>query len=305
MTDGHILFRIAVIALALGMAACGSQPVKQRLEHSAAVRNAPADALLADAAQRDAAQALPLVKAAAEKAPERADISWLYSQLCNQVAGCKPEAAESNLRRLDPGNAAAWLGALSRARLARDTAAENEVLDAMGRGQRFDIYWNPLVARIVTTKNNTPRAQTIPTSDVLTAILNETISWVSSIAVPAFTPLGDSCSTARMMNPATAQRCRAIAELLTHGDSYVAESFGLGILERLARPNTPEAAEVAKQIKVSRYQRDTAGQVITAQVEHDKFSRELVKLMSSLRREQDVFLTVIRWSGYPVEPADG
>ncbi|HEY5806564.1 MAG TPA: hypothetical protein VIT67_01270 [Povalibacter sp.] len=298
MTHGHILFRIGVTALLATLAACGSQSVKS----PGNTRGVPADALLADALQREPEKALPLVKEATEKAPERPDIAWLYSQLCSQVAGCRPESAESRLRRLDPGNAAAWLGALERAREARDVAAENEVLDAMSRGQRFDIYWNPLVSRIAVAKSSTPAAQTLPVTDVLTTYLNDTVTWISGTALPSFAPLGDACSTARMGNLATAERCRAIADLLMRGDSYIAESVGLGIAERLARPGSTEAAAVASQIRRSRYQRETAGQVIAAQVEHDKISRELIELMTQLRREQDVFLAVIRWSGQPIEP---
>jgi len=86
------------------------------------------------------------------------------------------------------------------------------------------------------------------------------------------------------------------------GDSYIAESVGLGIAERLAPPNSLQAGAVANQIRRARYQRDTAGQIITEQVERDKFSHEMIKLMSSLRREQDVFLAVIRWGGQPLDP---
>jgi hypothetical protein len=32
-------------------------------------------------------------------------------------------------------------------------------------------------------------------------------------------------------------------------------------------------------------------------VERDKFTAELLKLMSSLHREQDVFAAVLRWAG--------
>ncbi|HKE94639.1 MAG TPA: hypothetical protein VKB34_10060 [Povalibacter sp.] len=263
--------------------------------------------MLADAMQRqeasDPERALGLVRMAAEKAPDRADIAWLYSQLCAQVAGCQPETAEARLRRLDPGNASVWLGPLTRAREAHDAAAENEILEAMSHGERFDVYWNSLVSKVAVVLSADTASQLGPQSpDLVTGNLNDAVGWISSIVVPRFTALSESCSTARMTNPAIAQRCSAISEALGRGDSYIAESFGLAIAERLAAPGSRQAMTVAEQIRRSRYQRDTAGQIITSQVEREKFSREMLKLMESLRREQDVFLAVIRWSGQPTEP---
>ena len=308
MSTGQILYKIAGISLLvlISGAGCGNQPARSTSNPTSTASSAAADGLLADALQRqqqDAAQALSLVKMAADKAPDRPDIVWLYSQLCAQVSGCQPESAEARLRRLDPANASAWLGALSRAQLRRDVAAENEVLAAMSRIDRFDIYWNSLVSKVTIVMGTNTAAQLVPTTpDLLSTSLDDAIGWISSIVVPSFRPLSESCSSARLANPATAQRCRAIAAALTRGDSYIAESVGLGIAERLAPADSPQAAAVAEQIRRSRYQRETAGEVIAAQVERDKFSREMLQLMASLRREQDVYLAVIRWAGQPTEP---
>lgn len=304
------LNRIALCSLLalLSGAGCSSDPARPAAakQHNPAA-STPADVLLADAMRRhnqDRAQTLALVRAAAEKAPKRTDVSWLYSQLCAQTPSCQPQSAEAHLRRLDPGNGAAWLGALARARAERDVAAENEILEAMSRSQRFDIYWNSLVSRMAVVTSADTAARMGPTvPDLITSNLNDVIGWLSSIATPAFGPLGESCSATRVSNPAIAQRCRAISTVLIKGDSFIAESVGLGIAERLAPPGSPQGAAVAQQIKRARYQRDTAGQIINGQLERDKFSRELIKLMATQKREQDVFLTVIRWAGQPVEPA--
>jgi hypothetical protein len=78
----------------------------------------------------------------------------------------------------------------------------------------------------------------------------------------------------------------------------------LGIAQRLTQPATPAAVQVEQQITVSRYQRETATNVMEAQVERQKFSQQLVELMKKLPREQDVFLTVLRWSGSSLRPSD-
>lgn len=290
----------------LGLVACGATPPQEPARTRKPAE--PADVLLADAVRRqqghfDVVQALPLVKAALDKAPDRPDIAWLYVQLCARVAGCQPESAEARLRRVDPKNAAAWLGALDRARRSNDVAAANEVLDAMSRSERFDIYWNALVSRIAVVLSADTAAQLGPTTpDLVTSSLNDTIGWLSAVSLPVFRPLGDACIRERGSNPIAAQRCRAIADVLLRGDSYVAESFGFGIRESLAAPGSPDAAAVARDIRRSRYQRDTAGQIIAIQENREKFSRELIKLMANLRREQDVYLAVLRWGQQPVEP---
>lgn len=303
----HIPSTVVGFALILILAACGSTPSQPQKSAGAKPSESP-DLLLADAVRRqqgrfDAVQALPLAKAAFDQAPDRPDIAWLYVQLCSQVAGCQPESAEARLRRIDPKNGAAWLGALGRARRGNDVAAANEVLDAMSRSERFDIYWNALISRIAVALSVSTAAQLGPTTpDLVTSSLNETIGWLSAVSMPMFLPLSDACIRERRSNPVLVQRCGGIADAMQRGDSYITESIGFGIRESLSVPGSPEANAVARDIRRSRYQRDTAGQIIAIQEDQEKFSRELIKLMANLRREQDVFLAVLRWGQQPVEP---
>lgn len=250
--------------------------------------------------QANLANALPLVKSAYDKAPDLPDIAWLYAQICGSVQGCQPESAEARLRRLDPKNAASWLGALSRARKANDASAENEILDAMSRSERFDIYWNSLVSRTAVVMTATTAAQIGPTTpDLVRANLDSAVGWLSAWAIPAFRPLSDAC---RSGNPVTTQRCRSIANAMLQGDTYIAAGLGLSILQKFAAPGSAEGAQYEAQVRRLRYQMDTAGQIIESQKDKESFSRELIQLMANLRREQDVFIAVIRWGQQPVEP---
>ena len=114
MTSGHLPYRGFVLLLMALLAGggCASSAQNAGAEKRTPASAGPPDVLLADAMrlqnqQHNTARALPLVKMAAEKAPDRADIAWLYSQLCAQEKGCQPEPTEARLRRLAPGNAAA------------------------------------------------------------------------------------------------------------------------------------------------------------------------------------------------------
>lgn len=245
-------------------------------------------------------QSLPLVQAAAAKSPDSADIAWLHAQLCNQVAGCESAAIEARLRKLDPGNAAAWIGPLARARAQRDAAAESQILEAMGRGERFDLYWNTLASRLTVAAIRGAPDPGLGSLGLTTVGLNEAVGWLSRVAVPAFRSITVACNTARVAAP-----CLRISETLLRGDTYMAEGVGLGIRERLTTPGTPAATAVTEMIRISRYQRDIATTIMESQVEREKFSRELLGLMKKLRREQDVFIAVIRWGGQPVLPPAG
>lgn len=289
-----------LVLLAAG--GCGTtHPAAPDVARNPAGLSSSADDLLVGAMRRQTVdQALPLVQAAAEKSPDRVDIVWLHAQLCSQVAGCESAPIEARLRKLDPGNAAAWIGPLARARAQRDTAAENEILEVMGRSERFDVYWNTLVSRLAVAAIRSTPDPGLGSLGATTVGLNDAVGWLSRVSVPAFRSITDACNVARV-----AERCLRISESMLRGDTYIAEGVGLGIRERLMTPGTPAATAIAEMIRISRYQRDTATSIMESQVERDKFSRELLGLMKKLRREQDVFIAVIRWGGQPVLPPAG
>jgi hypothetical protein len=262
------------------------------------------NALLRQFADNNSQQALTFVSQAAGKAPDRVDIAWLHAQLCLQTRGCEPEPLLARLGKLDPANGTAWLGALARAQQQQDRAAEDQILEVLSRSKHFNIYWNTLVSRVAVAFSKevaAGKADKLP--DPLSRAVNQTVNWISGIALPTFEPLAESCTVTRMVRAEISQRCARIAAALQHSDSYVAEGMGLGIAQRIATPGTPPAAKVAERIGTARYQRDTAGQIIESQVDRDKFTKELLQLMASLPREQDVFIAVMRWAGQPLEPS--
>ena len=301
---------LAVAALLLVTGGCGTTPPQQPDSKPAPAESfhaTAADLMLADAMRRQyvegAGAALVLVEGAAQKAPDRPDIAWLQIALCRAVPGCQPEPLEARLRRLDPGNGIVWLGPLAKAQQQRDVAAENEILDVMSRSERFDIYWNSLAAHIAIARSQDPNLKpTVLSGGPLSSSLNDVIGWLSGVALPALSPISQACSAQRAANPTIAARCLGVAQAMQRGDTYIAEGMGLGIAQRLAPPASLQSVATDEQILVSRYQRDTAGQIMNNQVERERFTHELVKLMSSLHREQDVFVAVIRWAGQPLMP---
>lgn len=327
--DRHTWPLLAVAMAIVGAAAlagCAS-PNAVRSPASKAATVAPkqepgtasVDLLLAEALRqlfnhRDPAQALAMVQLAVKRAPDRIDAAWLQLRICIAAPACQPEPFEARLRKLDPTNGVVWLGALDRASQRNDRATADQILDAIARSERVDVYWNGLVTRIADAlaerARNNARANPAPnaTSDAIAArtpvtdALNEAVSLLSQAAVPAFEPLAENCSVRRLTDRLVAARCLLIAATLQRSDTYMGESMGLGIAQRLAAGDNAETGKVEQRIAVSRYQRDTAGEIINAQIERDRFATQQLDLMRKQRREQDVFVAIIRWAGKPLTP---
>ena len=246
--------------------------------------------------QRDGARTLMLMAAAVKQAPNRADIEYLQVALCRQIEGCGPEPFEARLRKLDAGNAIVWLRTLSNAQRQRDVAVEAQVLDAMGRAERFDVYWPSLVAGIATARSPGPTG--------LETALNETVGWLAATAVPSLQPLTAACTRVRLSEPAWTERCRRVASVLMRSDTYIVESFGIAIAKQVSVGDPVELAKLDDRARTSRYLWRTSAEIIGSQVERDKFAAEHLKLMRMVKREQDVHSAITRWAGRPTTPPE-
>jgi hypothetical protein len=262
-----------------------------------AIRVDPADATTAAALQlyfqkNDSAQALKLLEKATKQSPKRAEISWVHFTLCAQVLECSTAAIEAQLGKLDPGNGAVRLGALARAQRDGDQEAAGVVLDSISRSQKFQIYWNSLISKLAraSVKQAGKRPQPVSQS------LNEIMEWYSKLASAAFGPILVACSVERAAADATTNaRCIRTAGLLLQGDTYIGENVGLRLAKSLL--GAERAEQIAERSEASQYQRDTASQIINAQVDREALSVQLLELMAKLPREQDVFGAVVTWGG--------
>jgi hypothetical protein len=262
-----------------------------------AVRIDAADATAAAALQlyfqkNDSAQALKLLEKATKQSPKRAEISWLHFALCAQVLECNTAPIEAQLGKLDPGNGAVRLGALARAQRDGDQEAAGVVLDSISRSQKFQIYWNSLISKLARAivKQAGKRPQPVSQS------LNEIMGWYSKLASAAFGPILVACRVERAAADAiTNARCIRTAGLLLQGDTYIGESVGLTLAKSLL--GAERAEQIAERSEASQYQRDTASEIINAQVDREALSVQLLALMAKLPREQDVFGAVVTWGG--------
>lgn len=296
--------------LTLLLAACSGSPTQKTAAPIAATSSGGPDELAANALNMwasngsDASRALAQIQKAVQGAPQRPELVWLQLRICTDVPGCEAEPIEAQLRKLDPGSAAVWLGPLARAQGRRDARAEEQILEAMSKAAHFDIYWTTLIARLAPVISRTPAATSVAqaTPTPLTNALNATIGWLSRMAITAFKPIAAACDDQHVRAPATRVRCEAIAQALLKSDTNLAQGFGLRIAQRLAAPNSGASMQLIDQANILRYQIQAAGAVVAAQVEKEKFSEQMLKLMAQLKREQEVSKAILRWAGRPLTP---
>ncbi len=293
-----ILHRFSLLLVStLTLVACSSapsqpQPARTTLNADALVTEALAVMKL----QRDGTRAWNLLSNATQQAPQRIELAYLQARLCSLIAGCQPEPYEARVRQLDPDNGAIWMRALADAQRRGEPVVEAQIVDAIGRAQRFDVYWNVLGARVAQTR--------IANGARPDAALDETVSWIGEILVPSMQPLTQACSRMRTTDAAWAERCARAARALMNGDTYIAESVGTKLAQQVAT-DTAKQMQLAERERNARYLWRIYAAISTSQIERDKYAAELVDLMSKLRREQDVHMAVARWAGRPVTPPPG
>jgi len=292
------------------LAACSGSPTQKPVVPASVTGSGNADELAAAALTTWAgdgargSQALAQIQRATQKEPQRAELLWLQTRICMDTPACEPEATEAQWRKLDPGSGTIWLGPLARAQARKDTGTEDQILDVMGKASHFNVYWTTLVAELTPPVSRTPvataPAQAAPTP--LTNALNSTIGYLSRMTTRAFTPLSTACDAQQVREPGRRVRCDRIAQILQKSDTTLAEGVGLGIAQRLVVPNSMASMQITDRINTLSHQNQASGTIVAAQVEKEKFSDQMLKLMSELKREQDVSRAILRWAGQPLTP---
>jgi hypothetical protein len=298
----------SLAALLLG--ACAGTPSQKSTAPASGGGSGNADELAANALTlwggdgAKGSQALAQIQRAVQSAPQRPELLWLQTRICLDTRGCEAESIEAQLRKLDPGSGVVWLGPLAKAQARQDTRTEDQILDVMSKAAHFNVYWTTLVARLTPPVSRSPVATAVaqPTPTPLTNALNSTIGYLSRMTTQAFTPLSIACDAQQVREPGRRVRCERIGQILQKSDTTLAEGVGLGIAQRLTLPNSATSMQIIEKINALSHQNQTSGAIVAAQVEKEKFSDQMLKLMSESKREQDVSKAILRWAGQPLTP---
>jgi hypothetical protein len=297
-----------LLTVLIALTACAGQS-PQRGSSTTRAASGNADELAADAlqalAERDGQTALAAIARANLIEQKRPELAWLHVRICAVTPGCEPEPIEARLRKLAPDNGVVWLAPLARAQARQDQRVADQILETMSRAQRFDLYWTTLVWRLsvaLNAKSPPPGAPGAPPQP-LTQAMDKTTDALSGAVVPAFKPVNTACAPERTQDAATRTRCDRIAQAMQRSDTTLVEGLGLGIAQQLATPGSPMAVVLEERVATLSYRSQAAGALVRSQVEHDKFSAQMIELMKKLPREQDVSLAILRWAGQPLLPS--
>jgi hypothetical protein len=215
---------------------------------------------------------------AAAYAPERGDLAWLRLRICASTPTCDPLPAELALRNVDPGNSAAWLGALERANKIHDEPGIDAALAEMAKGDRFDIYVNPIISHLATAFAN---AKVKPLAEAL-----DFLGDTSFMVIPPFRPIGDSCRGEALARNERLQACRALSASLSRGDSIITRSFATVMTQRTWPPDSNEAKAAIEARRQSHYLISMLGAIDDGKKLNEGRARDYVQLLAANSSEE-------------------
>jgi hypothetical protein len=239
-------------------------------------------------------RAWPLIERAVAKAPERPDLVWLQIEICQATQHCDSAPLEERLRILDSANGFGWMGALTRASAAKEDAASLAALAAIGRSERFDIYWTSLNARLALAAIRTKKLSFLEAQQTV-------VGGLVSRILPAYGVLTAACKSDRLSEAAVLAACRGVANSLQHGDTYLTEMIGVQIAQSSWPENAPEWQAAARERKVYEYASSRWAKVSGGLAESSMAERYLL-LCAQYRREQEVWRAQLIEAGERPDP---
>ena len=246
--------------------------------------------------------ALELAARASELAPQSAAIGWLRLQLCIRSQTCAIRDIATNMRWVDPDNAAAWLPTLAAAQRDRDTTEVDRILADMARTPRFDLYWNHIVVLMFDALGSARGA--LPGASEFSRY-----AAVSDIAkgeiIPIFAPLVDACRESSAL-PERRDLCLKISKLMQRGDTIAAQLVGFTIERRLLAPDSKEARTIAERRHVLEWRVAAAAKLDVALLPWTKNARARARIaqMRAVPREEDVCIAILRKHKMALEPPE-
>ena len=294
--------------LALLLGACGSDGTRQEsslerklppalktLQAKGDADSLAAAAILTEWPKDDAAKQLALLTRAATLAPSRADLAWLQLESCGRVDSCDPAPLATRLHALDEENGAAWGLLLTRAAKAGDEGAVSKYLSAIASTKRFDIYWNPSIARLSDAVSD-GHAMGMPTA------LAAVIGTEAALAIPAYQHLSNACKPPALQEPGRPETCRRISEVLRNGDTYITEMIGVAIAKRVWPDDSEEYAGAVAARRLAQYRMKTMASILPDSFRTDAEAKQYVTLLATHRTEQEVATAVITAAGKSLDP---
>ena len=219
-------------------------------------------------------------------------------QFCNQVDSCDPTPIEAHLHAVDPANGAAWSSSIGRSAKVNDTASVRKIMIAIASAERFDIYWNTMIAHA------TNAMLKVRTLDSRTALM-ATIGVAAAMAIPAYQQISNACKGDNLKDPQVVQTCQRVAAVMRQGDTYITEMIGVAIAKRVWPEGSAQYLDAVSARRLAHYRMDTQGKTSVAMIGSDKYAEQHLQLLATHRSEQEVVLAELLGAGLNPSPPTG
>ena len=241
------------------------------------------------------ARGLELIARAASQAPNRADLAWLNVSLCRVVSDCDPTPLEAHMRAIDPTNGAGWLGPLGRAAERNDGEERVRALGALGRTERFDVYW---ISSIRQASLAIERLHKWPAPESVVSV----IGGMAAVVLPAYQYASRSCKGEALEQSEVLAACRGVARSLMRGDTYLTEMMGIAIGKRVWAADSEEGLRIREEERKQRYRMTAWGKLIPRQTFTNGWAKQYLEFTATVTTEQDLAAAELLRAGVPVDP---
>jgi hypothetical protein len=248
--------------------------------------------------------AYDLISRAVQLAPDRRDLAWLAVRLCASSSDCNDAVPEKHLHDIDPTNGVGFIGPLVRAQRKNDIAGIDAALTALGKSDKFYVYFDPLIAAttpelvvarhpggIPFTKKEDARATMDMAGTIAASVLPPTQSFSYSCKGLALEQVAGRLNL-----------CRRATKVMTHADTFLVEGLGLSYQQQLWPLDSPEGRATTAQRRVFQYRMEEYNHIDISTSKVEEYPTDALAAFRTHDREQDVALFYFAKAGTSKDP---
>jgi hypothetical protein len=287
------------------LAADRAAAIERLIAKGSADSLAAAAALKQFGAEEDSG-AYALAARAVELAPERRDLAWLATRLCNSASDCDPAKPEQHLRSIDPKNGMGLMGELRRAQARNDAAAIDAALTAIADSDYLYVYFAPLVAATAPELALAyhPGARQ-PARKDLSRAAAEMIGVIAASALPPTQSFSFSCKGIALQLEGRVALCRRAAQAFERADTFIGEGLGLSLQQQLWPLASAEGRAITQRRRVFQYRLEEYSKLSISAPKVADLPADMVDVFRAHGREQDAALVYFARAGVAADPPAG
>jgi hypothetical protein len=304
------VIRTGVVVILAAAQAAHADPASERLADldrliAAGTANSLATAaLLKQFGAESDSGAYGLISRAVQLAPDRRDLAWLAVRLCASSSDCNDAVPEKHLHDVDPANGVGFIGPLLRAQRKNDIAGIDAALTALGKSEKFYVYFDPLIAATTPELMAARHPGGIPfTQNEANRATMDMAGTIAASVLPPTQSFSYSCKgVALELVAGRLDLCRRAAKAITHADTFLVEGLGLSYQQQLWPLDSPEGKAITAQRRVFQYRMEEYNHIDISTSKVEEYPADAREAFRTHEREQDVALFYFAKAGTPKDP---